>query len=102
MAKRDFGGAFDIDPADYWTKDDILEFMDALQEDKEVTTFNITIKEANVDRDDTLYVTFEFDWGEYTVSNKIDLRKAKTKDELIKKYVPVFVEAILEVVKDNA
>jgi hypothetical protein len=89
---KDYGGAYDIDPKMYWSKDDALALMDAVNEiSKDIKVTSLYIAKSNIiemeyiDKHDNEYELQEV--------IKIDLRKAGTCKELCDKYAPVLCKA---------
>lgn len=91
MAK-DYGGAYDIDPEMYWTKDDVLALMDAINELSE----DITVTSLYITRSNIIEMEYtDSHENEYELQEviKIDLRKAGTCKELCDKYASVLCNA---------
>ncbi len=98
MKERDYGGAFDIDPASYWTRDDLNELweeIDTLAEDKGYP-FRITELYLKEDRFFDLSYRLETDDRVYALEEEIaiDRRKVRTGMELMQVYAPILLEAI--------
>lgn len=90
--EKDYGGAYDIDPKMYWSKDDALALVDAVNEiSKDIKVTSLYIAKSNIiemeytDKHDNEY--------ELQEAIKIDLRKAGTCKELCDKYAPVLCKA---------
>ena len=93
MRLPDYGGAYDIDPHMYWTKDDIMSLKDAVEEKDP----QLQIDSIETDYNNQLYITYSTsEIGEMTLQEKIriDLQKAGTAKDLCNVYAPVIYEAI--------
>lgn len=95
MAKKKecYGGAFDIDPYAYWTRDDLNELQSAI-EDLNPT---FIIQEMYLKNDSIFDITYRDTndniW-DLSTEIKIDKRKADTPQKLCKVYAPIIKEAI--------
>lgn len=101
MGRKDYGGAFDIDPYCFWTKEDLDELQSAI-EDLGGNDFTITAMYLNDDKHFDIEYTdkWENEWHlEETIS--IDRRKASTTKELCEKYAPVIKDAIENEIRYN-
>ena len=90
---RDYGGAYDIDPQQYFIREDLLELADAVIEklnDKYTYSFNVA--DIYIDEDDSLYIelSVDNDFTIYTYVN-IDMRRIKKPSD-IQKYIPEIIE----------
>ena len=97
--KKNYGGAYDIDPEMYFSKDDITELMSAIEEMK--PDFKITA--MFLDETNKFYIEYEDKHeNSFTLMSNIqvDLRKAKTTKELCEKYAPVICETIQKEIDD--
>ncbi len=96
MAKKIcYGGAFDIDPYSFWCRDDIDAFQGELEQLPSIQTNGIIIRKGYID-DNVLQFDFEHDENEYTVSQKIDMRKIQSPNDLVSKYLSVLEQLILD------
>ena len=101
MAKKpDYGGAFDIDPSSFWCRNDIDELQSELEDRKFIKQFGIKIKRGYIEEDNRIELDYEYDGIEYTVKQKIDMRKIKKPRDLQLKYVPILEILILKQIKD--
>lgn len=104
MAKRDYGGAFDIDPEQYYTRDDlnlVMEETDELLEDKNVSLTAVYIKV--VKGRDVFDIGFRYDTDCYDHLSDdivIDRRKAWTGERLAEVYAPIIAGKIKEQIKE--
>ena len=92
MTLPDYGGAYDIDPHMYWTKDDLMSLKEAVEERSLVQ-----IGFIEMDLKNRIYISYsEPEIGEMTLQEEIrvDLRKAGTTKELCEVYAPVIANAI--------
>ena len=90
---RDYGGAYDIDPRQYFIKEDLLELADAVIEKlNDKYTYSFDIADIYIDEDDSLYIelSVDNDFTIYTYVN-IDMRKIKKPSD-IRKYMPEIIE----------
>ena len=94
---RNYGGAFDIDPQMYFTKEEIDEFAwdvcDTVSERMPEHTFGVDDVYIETDGDkDTLVIEVSMD-SEYGVAyaQRIDYRRIHHPDDLYK-YEPAFVD----------
>ena len=86
-----YGGAYDIDPEQYFTRNDIVEFADEVVDELN-SKYNDTFDVVDLGMDDSthLYIEVESEiaWASYIV--EIDMRKIKKPSDLTK-YVDVAV-----------
>lgn len=100
----DYGGAYDIDPRQYFTKDDLLELGECVCEHLNncypMTEFQIS--DINIDENNYLYLEVETYDEEYGASAEftIDMRKIKKPSDLKDKYWSVFVKSLRESLED--
>ena len=90
---RDYGGAYDIDPQQYFIKEDLLELADAVIEKlNDKYTYSFDIADIYIDEDDSLYIelSVDNDFTIYTYVN-IDMRRIKKPSD-IQKYMPEIIE----------
>lgn len=95
---RDFGGAYDIDPAQYWTKDDLMELKDAIEE----INPDLPITEIYLREDDSLDITYEDRHGNEWHLEKhiiIDHEKAGTCRAMCKMYAPIAADTMAKELK---
>lgn len=82
---RDYGGAFDIDPRDYFTKDEVMEFGEEV-----VATLNdtnkVSLELGEVYLTDNLFeiTVTDSEGNEYATTANIDYRKIKSPRDLNK------------------
>lgn len=91
--KVDYGGAFDIDPQEYWTRDDLNELVQAIEEKEP----EFSIREIYLAENDTFDVEFlDKNGNEYQLQEqiRIDRRKADTPQKLCEVYAPILTDAI--------
>ena len=86
-------GAYDIDPQQYFIKEDLLELVDAVIEklnDKYTYSFDVT--DIYIDEDDSLYIELSVD-NDFTIYTyvDIDMRRIKKPSD-IQKYIPEIIE----------
>lgn len=98
MAKPNYGGAYDILPDHYWTRDDLTELEYAVQE-KVPDTIKII---GSYLEDDIATIAYQdSEECEWEVTAFIDKRIAGTTKELCEKYGPKIAESLLVSVKDR-
>lgn len=101
---RDFGGAFDIDPQAYWTREDVDEVASAIEDTFKEKGMKVSIissyinydEKADKDVFDIEYRLEEHYYGSLLRRIIIDFRRAKTTEQLVKVYVPEIVEVLIE------
>jgi hypothetical protein len=104
---RDFGGAFDVDPQAYWTREDVDEVASAIEDtftEKGMKVF-VTSSYINYDKKsdkDIFDIEYHLEaksgehyYGSLLRRIAIDFRRAKTTEQLVKVYVPEIVEALI-------
>ncbi len=101
MKKKDYGGAFDIDPEMYWTRDDLNELQQAVEEyvQKDKPREYFKIKELYLDVDNRVDLTYlDIHDNEYQLWANIVLNpnKAGTTTKMVEKYAPEIHKAITE------
>ena len=100
-----YGGAYDIDPEQYFTKDDIVEFADSL-----VQALNMDgnyedgakwdLADVYMETPNTLAIELESPFESVeVVKEKIDMRKIKKPTDIFK-YMTSFEEMFLDKVED--
>lgn len=100
MAK-DYGGAYDVNPEEYWTKDDLMALKDAIEDENSA----FKIKAIYLAEGDVLDIEYEAQshggWdGELQSQIKIDRRIAGNANDLCLKYAPIVRDAIEHEIKD--
>lgn len=100
--KKDYGGAFDIDPETYWSRSDLDELQSAIEDElskmgyNKLGNNNVVLERMYCDSDNKFELDCRVeDWEDFTVEVKVDLRRAKTLQDLIRVYAPQFVEEII-------
>jgi len=105
---RDYGGAFDINPTDYWTREDVNEVISAVEDifaEKKMKVF-ITGGYINYNEKHNKDI-FDIDWHYETTDGEhhygslhrniwIDRRKAQVTEQLVKVYAPEIAQALEE------
>lgn len=94
MAKTYYGGAFDIDPYEFWTREDLNELQSAIDD---LSHGDFVITEIYLEDDKIFDISYmdHLD-NDYHLEEdiKIDRRKCSTTAELCEKYAPIIVAAI--------
>jgi len=90
--KRNYGGAFDIDPESYFTKDDLVEFLYALNDtiSDMVTDDWSEATEAYIDDDVLEVVVSDANGDEHVFRKRIDYRTVRRPQDL-NKYVRMII-----------
>ena len=82
---EDYGGAFDIDPDYFFTKDDIVEFAQDLEDRLKEYESSIFYTDVYMDTPTTLTVEFADGAGwEYTSTVNIDMRRIRKPSDINK------------------
>lgn len=90
MKKQYYGGAYDIDPYSYWTKDDLVALQYSIQNRFDPDCVVITGVYESDDVPNQIEVDYESENGDGTVNMKIDMRKVKSVGDLLVKYTDKF------------
>ena len=101
IVEASYGGAYDIGEWDFFTKEEIVEFADAVAEDVSAETGEIyEVYDVYINYDkrgqQTLVINLGNDEGEYIVSKRIDMRKIKVPTDLFKAYLNFFVDKFVK------
>lgn len=95
---RNYGGAYDVDPEQYFTREDLVEFaQDVIDYIANSQDILLDISELSIDGNTiTLGLTNEFDNGgfEDTVRFNVDMRKIRKPQDLMKYTMPVAIQFI--------
>ena len=95
---RNYGGAYDVDPEQYFTREDLVEFaQDVIDYIANSQVILLDISELSIDGNTiTLGLTNEFDNGgfEDTVRFNVDMRKIRKPQDLMKYTMPVAIQFI--------
>ena len=94
-----YGGAFDIDPYSYWTREDLDELMGAIED----LNPDFVIKQMYLKDDKYFEIDFADRTGDFSffIDNiKLDKRKADTPQMLCKVYAPIIKEHCEEIIKE--
>ena len=107
--KASYGGAWDIDPDSFWTRDDLNELADATIElmmnelnqyaDPEFAPDVLQTSEIYLEDDNktiTMTVQVPYTGDEWTASNRIDMRKIRSPRDLAMRYAPIFADELLD------
>lgn len=98
IQSRNYGGAYDIDPEQYFTREDLVEFaQDVIDYIANSQDILLDISELSIDGNTiTLGLTNEFDNGgfEDTVRFNVDMRKIRKPQDLMKYTMPVAIQFI--------
>lgn len=90
----DYGGAYDVDPSQYFTRDDVNEFAEQVVDAINVkSSSQVTLVSSYVENN-TIEVTVEWDGNEATATQKIDMRKIRRPQQIDKYVKPISDELI--------
>lgn len=98
MKKANYGGAYDILPDQYWTRDDLTELEAAIQEN---VPESIKITGSYIEDNIAIISYRDSEKCDWEISAFIDKRIAGTTKELCEKYGPKIAESLLASVKDR-
>ncbi len=89
-----YGGAFDIEDDQYFTRKDLDEFTDYIIEEIERNlNVNDIIEVYDADiNDNAISVTLSFEGYEEQYQARIDMRKIRVPSDLVKRYADEFIE----------
>lgn len=99
-----YGGAYDIDPEMFFTKEDIMEFGNAVCEkltEKFDKPFDIADTYIELPQKLSLFVS-DPDWNEYSCSVPLDMRRIKIPADLTRKYLDTFVDSLSADIEKDA
>lgn len=100
----DYGGAYDIDPEMFFTKEDIMEFGNEVCEkltEKFDKPFDIADTYIELPQKLSLFVS-DPDWNEYSCSVPLDMRRIKIPADLTRKYLDTFVDSLSADIEKDA
>lgn len=88
-----YGGAFDIEDDQYFTRDDLNEFTYYVIKEVEnnLDVHNIEPSGTYIDNK-VLDMTLSFEGCEESLEKRIDMRKIRTPEDLINRYSSIFIE----------
>lgn len=94
MAKKEYyGGAFDIDPYSFWTRDDLNELQSAIEDlNPDFMISELYLKDDSIF--DIVYRDNNDNLWDLNTEIKIDRRKAYTTQKLCEVYAPIIKDAI--------
>ena len=89
-----YGGAFDIDEDQYFTREDLDEFLDYVTEEIEKSLdINDVIEVYDADIDDNiLSITLSFEGYEKQYRTRIDMRRIRVPSDLVRRYADECIE----------
>ena len=97
MDKHDYGGAYDINPEEYWTKDDLMELKAAVEEIWDKKKEKISIEEIYLREDNSLDIVYtdkhENEW-QLQAHIILDPEKAGTCKAMCKMYAKTVADTI--------
>jgi hypothetical protein len=99
-----YGGAFDIDPYAFWTKEELVELGEEVAENANSWLYrngwsnsnDLSFQDAFLE-DDYKTITLEFtdDEYDYAISTKIDMRKIRRPSDLSLRYTETFTNKLV-------
>lgn len=95
MAKKDYGGAYDIEPEQYWSRDDLNELQETI--DNLISDISAEFEIEDIYLNDNVFdidYIWEMNHIHLEEQIKVDMRSAKTTQELCQVYAPIIVKAI--------
>lgn len=105
VCAANYGGAYDIDPEMYWTKDDIMELAyevcDRLSSDPDLDSDidSFDVYDCYIEPDNTLTLNVaDADGDVFGIEVKIDLRRARTTRQLVQKYAPEIARKLKKII----
>ena len=94
--KSNYGGAFDIDPEMFWTKDDLVELGEEVELILKDRNYNVDCQECYAEPDNSVELVFYDRDLEIEVTSiiNIDMRRIQSPSDLVKKYAQKFADDI--------
>lgn len=96
---HDYGGAYDIDPSQYFTRDDINEFAEDVVDVINALSYSRVELVSNYLENNKIEVTVRWDGNEVIASEKIDMRKIR-KPKDINKYIKPIADELIRQLKE--
>lgn len=90
----DYGGAYDIDPSQYFTRDDINEFAEEVVDAINTKSYSKVTLISSYIENNVIEVTVEWDGNKATATQKIDMRKIRRPQQIDKYVKPISDELI--------
>ena len=98
ITSANYGGAYDIDPEQYFTREDLVEFADDVVDRLNVISYSkFDYTEVYLEPGNDLELTIAWSDYEDTIKEHIDMRKIRKPSDLCKVYAPLFVNRAKEV-----
>jgi len=95
MGRRDYGGAFDIDPHSFWTRDDLNDLVADIEDTPSIQSLkDFRIMESYI-TDNVIELEIMYNEEYNTITQKIDMRRIKAPSDLSKIYTPELVKLII-------
>ena len=101
MAKRNYGGAYDIDPNCYWCGEDARELAAAVEEYVVKTIPDFKIEDVDYDENNVFRIHGTTAIVSPWIAIKVDLRRAGTTKELIEKYTSEFGDQFIQLYRED-
>lgn len=96
---HDYGGAYDIKPSQYFTRDDINEFAEDVVDAINARSYSRVELVSTYLENNKIWVTVEWDGNEVITSEKIDMRKIR-KPKDINKYIKPIADELIRQLKE--
>lgn len=98
LKESSYGGAFDIEDNQYFTRDDLVEFAeDVVARLNDISYSRFDYTEVYLEPENNLALTLVWSDYEYTIKEHIDMRKIRKPYDLCRVYAPSFVFKAREV-----
>lgn len=96
-ARKDYGGAYDIDPYSYFTKDDLMEVAyELVDKIGETTGVRTDVSDVYTRGDDTIVIELDCNGSVSRQSFKYDLRRIRKPSDIKKYITPTFMFKFIE------
>lgn len=97
--EADYGGTYDIDPSQYFTRDDINEFAEQVVDAINIESQSKATLISSYIENNVIEVTVEWDGNEATATQKIDMRKIR-RPQQIDRYVKPISDELIKQLKE--
>lgn len=98
ITSANYGGAYDVDPEQYFTREDLVEFADDVVDRLNAISYSkFDYTEVYLEPGNNLELTIAWSDYEDTIKEHIDMRKIRKPSDLCKVYAPLFVNRAKEV-----
>ena len=98
ITSANYGGTYDIDPEQYFTREDLVEFAEDVVDRLNMISYSkFDYTEVYLEPGNDLELTIAWSDYEDTIKEHIDMRKIRKPSDLCKVYAPLFVNRAKEV-----